>query len=195
MGWTWPPTWLRSGAVRVFAYLCNVLIISTRSVLAFTGLKTRSINVQHLKTKHAAGWIGSGGFIFSWHFLIFNFAKEDTSTCEVWANIACWLAICEEQMELWDALPGLHHHREDVSARCKLAYFCHYATYFHCRDKEETWSRILLLSLHLFRTIKAISVSQVAKQTLFFCFLSELVCSSWPKEFSPTDWLLIGWSD
>lgn len=39
------------GTAHVFAYLCNVLIIScafqTGSVLTYAGFKTRSINVQH----------------------------------------------------------------------------------------------------------------------------------------------------
>lgn len=52
------------GAARVFAYLCNVLIITcafqTRSVPSFAEFHTRRLNAQHEETKIELYFMGSG---------------------------------------------------------------------------------------------------------------------------------------
>lgn len=84
------------GTARVFAYLCNVLIIccafQTRSVPSFAEFNTRRLNAQH-RDKNWTLFHGFGGFTFHWRFLFF--AKKNASTCEVSANISFWMTICE----------------------------------------------------------------------------------------------------
>lgn len=167
------------GTARVFAYLCNVLIIScafqTRSVPSFAEFSKGRLTAQHLETKNCNLFHG---------FTFRCFPSEWQYVNNRWRS---WDCVINIKMFL------------HIANFLSLAYLHHYATHFHSKDRGEVLKAVFCGFLWICCIqFRVITLAKVAKQMFFlFFFVAELVCFRRLKdvEFSEVRLALFGWSD